>query len=340
MGKKYKNVIGITMGDLNGVGPEIIINALSDGRILNHLIPVIFGSSKVISYYRRMLKVNDFPLFIMRGNQKPNPKRVNLVECWEDNVEMNVGVANKIAGEKAAKALEVASEYLEKGFINGIVTGPINKSTIQSENFDFPGHTEYFGSRFNGTPMMFMVTGDLRVAVLTGHIPLKDVAAAITHENITSRIHKIKESLINDFDIPKPKIAVLGLNPHAGENGLLGKEDEEVLTPVIKEQKKSGHLVYGPFPADGFFGSGTYKKYDAILAMYHDQGLIPFKTLSFGNGVNFTAGLSIVRTSPDHGTAYNIVGKGLASADSLRSALYMANDIISNRNNENDEPSD
>ncbi|MEN8248151.1 MAG: 4-hydroxythreonine-4-phosphate dehydrogenase PdxA [Bacteroidota bacterium] len=336
MGNNKKNVIGITMGDINGIGPEIIISALSDQRILNQLTPVLFGSSKVISYYRRLFKIDDFPLFIIKGNQPPNPKRVNLVECWEDNVEMKIGVATKDGGEKAAKALDIASQYLEKGIIDAVVTGPINKATIQSESFDFPGHTEYFGSKFNGDPMMFMISGDLRVAVLTGHMPLKDVPAAITPENITNKINKIKQSLLIDFAIAKPKIAVLGLNPHAGEEGLLGKEEEEVLIPAIKDQKKSGNLVYGPFPADGFFGSGAYQKYDAIMAMYHDQGLIPFKSLSFGDGVNFTAGLTIVRTSPDHGTAYNIAGKGIASASSLRSAIFMANDIIVNRNAENE----
>jgi 4-hydroxythreonine-4-phosphate dehydrogenase len=241
-----------------------------------------------------------------------------------------------MAGEKAAKALEIASEHLERKIIDAVVTGPINKSTIQSDSFDFPGHTEYFGSKFNGSPMMFLIAGDLRVAVLTGHIPLNQVASAVTQENVSSKINKIKESLLNDFAISKPKIAVLGLNPHAGEDGLLGKEEEDVLIPVIKDQKKTGNLVYGPFPSDGFFGSGTYKKYDAVLAMYHDQGLVPFKTLSFGNGVNYTAGLSIVRTSPDHGTGYNIAGKGIANADSLRSAIFMANDIVSNRKTEVD----
>lgn len=334
MGKKQKHVIGITLGDINGIGPEIIIKALSDPRIHNHITPVVFGSSKVISYYRRMLKIDDFPLFIINGNQQPNHKRVNLVECWEDNLELKVGMPTKVGGEKAAKALEVASEYMGKGYVDAIVTGPINKATIHSDSFDFPGHTEYFGSKFDGDPMMFMISGDLRVAVLTGHIPLKEVAPKITVESVNSMIGKIKESLIKDFIITKPKIAVLGLNPHAGENGLLGKEEDEILIPVIKEYKKSGDLIYGPFSADGFFGSGSYKMYDAILAMYHDQGLIPFKTLSFGNGVNYTAGLQIVRTSPDHGTGFNIAGKGIASISSLQNAIYLANDILCNRKEE------
>ena len=332
MGTKRKHVIGITLGDINGVGPEIIIKALSDPRILNHIVPVIFGSSKIISYYRKHLKIDDFSTFQLIDGQEPNRKRINLVECWQDTVEIKVGEATKESGEKAFLALEKASEYLAKGIIDAVVTAPINKATIQSESFNFPGHTEYFGDRFDGNPLMFMISDSLRIAVATGHVPIKEADSLITKERIEKSIQSIKKSLIEDFAVGKPKIAVLGFNPHAGEDGLLGKEESEVIRPVIESFKEKGDLVYGPFPADGFFGSGNYKKYDAILAMYHDQGLIPFKSLSFGNGINFTANLNVVRTSPDHGTGYDIAGKNEASASSLRSAIFLAHDVLNNRN--------
>ena len=331
MARKKKQVIAITLGDINGVGPEIVIKALSDLRILSHLTPVIFGSSKIISYYRKQLKADDFSFYQLREGQEPNPKRINLVECWEDEVEIKIGVAKKEAGEKALLALNRACNFLEKGLVDGVVTGPINKATTQSDEFDFPGHTEYFGAKFNGQPLMFMISEGLRIAVATGHVPLQDIPALISRESLENVLKIVKKSLINDFGISKPKIAVLALNPHAGEDGLLGKEENEIIIPAIREFKNKGDLVYGPFPADGFFGSGNYKKFDAILAMYHDQGLIPFKGLSFGSGTNFTAGLAIVRTSPDHGTAYDIAGKGIASETSLRNAIFLANDILNNR---------
>jgi 4-hydroxythreonine-4-phosphate dehydrogenase len=332
MGTKRKHVIGITLGDINGVGPEVVIKALSDQRIINHIVPVIFGSSKTIAYYRKQIKVDDFSVFQLQKGQEPNPKRINLVECWEEAAEIKEGEATKESGEKAFLALEQASDFLAKGVIDAVVTAPINKATIQSENFEFPGHTEYFGDRFDGDPLMFMISDSLRIAVATGHVPIKEANSLITTERIEKSIKSIKTSLINDFAISKPKIAVLGFNPHAGEDGLLGKEESEIISPVIKSFKEKGDLVYGPFPADGFFGSGNYKKYDAILAMYHDQGLIPFKSLSFGSGINFTANLSIVRTSPDHGTGYDIAGKNMASETSLRSAIFLAHDILNNRN--------
>ena len=331
MSKNKKHVIAITLGDINGVGPEVVIKALADQRILNHIIPVIFGSSKTISYYRKQLKVDDFSVFNLTQGQEPNPKRINLVECWDDTAEINVGEASTEAGEKAFLALEKASEFLLQGSVDAIVTAPINKATIQSDTFDFPGHTEYFGAKFNGNPLMFMISDNLRIAVVTGHIPIKEANSLITSERIEKALESIKKSLINDFGISKPKIAVLGFNPHAGEDGLLGTEEKDVIIPTIKDFKNKGNLVYGPFPADGFFGSGNYKKYDAVLAMYHDQGLIPFKSLSFGTGINYTANLSVVRTSPDHGTGYDIAGKNLASETSLRNAIFLAHDILNNR---------
>jgi len=331
MAKKNRHVIAITLGDINGVGPEVVIKALADQRILNYLVPVIFGSSATISFYRKQLKIDDFSVFQLNDGQQPNPKRINLVECWQDTTAINVGKESKEAGEKAFKALEKACEFMDKGLVDAVVTAPINKASIQSDSFNFPGHTEYFGAKFNGEPLMFMISDSLRIAVVTGHVPIKEANTFITTERLNKVIKSLKQSLINDFGLSKPKIAVLGLNPHAGEDGLLGKEEKEVISPVINDFKTKGDLVYGPFPADGFFGSGNYKKYDAILAMYHDQGLIPFKTLSFGNGVNYTANLSVVRTSPDHGTGYDIAGKNIASETSLRNAIFLAHDILNSR---------
>jgi 4-hydroxythreonine-4-phosphate dehydrogenase len=335
MSKKKKHVIAITLGDINGVGPEVVIKALADQRILNHIIPVIFGSSKTISYYRKQLKIDDFSCFNLKLGQDPNPKRINLVECWEDTAEIKVGEVRTEAGEKALLALEKASDFLQQGLVDAIVTAPINKATIQSDTFNFPGHTEYFGAKFSGSPLMFMIAENLRIAVVTGHVPIKEASTLITSESLEKSLESIKKSLINDFGISKPRIAVLGFNPHAGEDGLLGKEENDVIIPTIKDFKNKGNLVYGPFPADGFFGSGNYKKYDAILAMYHDQGLIPFKSLSFGTGVNYTANLSVVRTSPDHGTGYDIAGKNIASETSLRNAIFLAHDILNNRKEAN-----
>ena len=257
------------------------------------------------------------------------------MECWQDTAEIKVGEASTEAGKKALLALEKACDFLEQGFVDAVVTAPINKSTIQSDKFNFPGHTEYFGAKFNGDPLMFMISESLRIAVVTGHVPIKEANALITTDRIEKSLESIKKSLINDFGISKPKIAVLGFNPHAGEDGLLGKEENEVIIPSIKDFKNKGNLVYGPFPADGFFGSGNYKKYDAILAMYHDQGLIPFKSLSFGTGINYTANLTVVRTSPDHGTGYDIAGKNIASETSLRNAIFLAHDILNSRKEAN-----
>jgi len=331
MTKNDRQVIGITLGDINGVGPEVVIKALLDSRILNLLTPVIFGSMTSISYYRKRLKIDEFSVYQLKEGQEPNLKKVNIVDCWQDDSEIKPGEATKESGKKALLALEKACDYLEKGLIDGIVTAPINKATIQSDKFTFPGHTEYFGAKFAGNPLMFMISENLRIAVASGHVQLKDVSQHITSELIENSINRIIKSLNIDFGISKPKIALLGLNPHSGEDGLLGKEEKEIIEPVINKYKEEGVLVYGPFPADGFFGSGAHKKYDAILAMYHDQGLIPFKSLSFGQGVNFTANLNLVRTSPDHGTGYDIAGKGTASESSLRNAIYLAVDILNNR---------
>ncbi len=331
MAQKRKDIIAITLGDINGVGPEVVIKALSDQRIVNHLTPVIIGSTDVINFYRKRLKIDDFNMHVIQPGQEPHPKRINVVECWSEKVEVNPGEANTAIGELAYQALEKATDLAKTGKVDAIVTGPINKATIQSDEFKFPGHTEYFANKFEGKALMFMISGSLRVAVATGHVSIKDAPALINRELIEKSLKNIKKSLIQDFGIAKPKIAVMGLNPHAGEDGLLGREELDVILPVISNFKENGDLVFGPFPADGFFGTGSYKNYDAVLAMYHDQGLVPFKSLSFGEGVNFSANLSVVRTSPDHGTAYDIAGKNLASASSMREAIYLAHDILGKR---------
>lgn len=330
--QEEKPKIGITIGDVNGIGPEVIIKALRDNRILNFITPVIYGSTKTLSYYKKALQFEDFNYSQAKDASQFHPKKVNIVNCWDEMVEINTGTVTPEAGRASFNALEKATEDLKAGHIDAVVTGPINKHNIQSDNFKFAGHTEYFTQKFEATDsLMFMTSNNLRIGVATGHIPVKDISKSITKELLTKKLDIMEQSLIQDFGIKKPKIAVLGLNPHAGEEGLLGKEDKEIILPVIKEYKHRGSLIFGPFPADGFFGKGDFRKFDGILAMYHDQGLIPFKTLAFENGVNFTAGLPVIRTSPDHGTAYDIAGKNEASATSMREAIYLARDIYKNR---------
>ncbi len=332
-----KPKIGITIGDINGIGPEVIIKALNDNRILNYMTPVIYGSTKAISYYRKAFDVNDFNYTHYRDNKFTHSK-INIVNCWEEMIEINAGSVTPEVGAASFKALEKAVEHLKEGLIDAVVTGPINKNNIQSENFKFAGHTEYFTESFESKDsLMFLTSERLKVGVVTGHIPLKEVSNKITKDLIIKKLKIMEESLKLDFGISKPRIAVLGLNPHAGEEGLLGAEDGNVIKPAIDELKNKGKLIFGPYPADGFFGKGEYKKFDAVLAMYHDQGLIPFKTLAFNNGVNFTAGLSIIRTSPDHGTAYDIAGKNIANESSMREAIFMAYDIYKNRSEQKKE---
>ncbi|MDJ1500990.1 4-hydroxythreonine-4-phosphate dehydrogenase PdxA [Xanthocytophaga agilis] len=329
---EHKPVIGITLGDFNGVGPEVTLKALAGGQISRVCTPVLYGSVKVLSRYRKLLNLEEIQLHSIRTMDQLIHKRVNVFNCWEEHLEIEPGKATPEAGNAAYLALKTAVADLKNNMLDAIVTAPINKHTIQNDAFKFPGHTEYFAHEFGSTDsLMFLVSPELRVAVATGHIPLEKVKPAITKDLITKKIKLLEHSLRQDFGIAKPKIAVLGLNPHAGEDGLLGMEEKEIIAPVISELKHKGTLVYGPLPADGFFGTGNYRKYDGILAMYHDQGLIPFKTIAFENGVNFTAGLSMVRTSPDHGTAYNIAGKNIADETSMREAIYLACDIVKNR---------
>ena len=327
-----KPVIGITIGDINGIGPEVIIKCLSDNRMLKICTPVIYGSTKVLAYYKKALQVEDFNYSQAKAQEHIHPRKINVVNCWEDIVEINTGSVTPEAGKSAFQAIERACKDLETGIIDAVVTAPINKHNIQSENFRFPGHTEYFTTYFGAKDsLMFLVSENLRVGVVTGHIPVHEISATITTELIIKKINIMARTLKSDFGILKPKIAVLGLNPHAGEEGLLGQEEIDIIKPAIEKCKEKGQLVFGPYPADGFFGTGQYTKADGILAMYHDQGLIPFKTLAFDSGINFTAGLSVVRTSPDHGTAYDIAGKNLASENSMREAVFLACDIVKNR---------
>ncbi len=330
--KPRKPVVGITHGDLNGISYEIIIKALKDNRLFEMFTPVIYGLSKVLSYHRKNLNFFDFNYKVVRDARQIMNNKVNIVNISNDEVRIEYGKATEIAGDLAYEALETAVGDLKENKIDVIVTAPVNKAGIHSEKFNFPGHTEYFTRRFDcEDSLMLMVYEGLKIGTVTGHIPLREVIPAINQEIIIRKIRILNDSLIRDFNIARPKIAVLGINPHAGDNGLIGDEDEHIVSAAVISTKKSGMLVYGPFPADGFFGTDDYTKYDAILAMYHDQGLIPFKILAFDKGVNFTAGLPIVRTSPAHGTAYDIAGKNMASADSMRQAIYLAIDILKNR---------
>lgn len=324
--------IGITHGDVNGIGYEIILKTLSDPRILELFTPVIYGSSKVASYHKKTLNAGNIHFNLVRSAEQAQEGKANLVNVYSQEIKVELGQATPIAGEVAFLALEAATEDLGKGHIDALVTAPINKQNIQRDGFNFPGHTEYLASKFNvRDSLMLMVNNNFRIGVITGHIPLHEVPRAITRELILHKMQIFQQSLIRDFGIRKPRLAILGLNPHAGDKGIIGREEEEILIPAIQTAFEAGILAFGPFPADGFFGSATFRQFDGILAMYHDQGLIPFKTLSFKSGVNYTAGLPVVRTSPAHGTAYEIAGKDMASPDGFREAVYLAIDVVKNR---------
>ncbi|MBN8694993.1 MAG: 4-hydroxythreonine-4-phosphate dehydrogenase PdxA [Bacteroidetes bacterium] len=327
-----KIIVGISQGDINGVGLEVIIKTFLEPQMLELCTPVLFSSQKTASAHRKALGIEDFSFNQIKDLSEVNHKRANLINVYEEEVAIEFGKQTEAGGKYAFKSLEAATNALAEGKIDVLVTAPINKENIQSAEFKFPGHTEYLDEKFGkGNSLMFLVSDDLRVAVVTGHIPVTRVAQELTTEKTLKKIQLLHKSLIQDFAIRKPKIAVLGLNPHAGDNGVIGNEEKNIIIPAIEKAKAEGIVAYGPYPADGFFGNGTYKNFDAILAMYHDQGLIPFKTIAFNNGVNYTAGLSVVRTSPDHGTAYDIAGKGLASEESFRKAIYTAIDIYKTR---------
>ena len=330
--KKAENIIvGISIGDLNGIGSEVVLKTFEDSRMLELCTPVIFANVKLLSFVKKSFQSAS----LLHGIDKLDqivPGKINVLNLWREGVDLNLGVNDPKAGEYAIKSFVAATKALKDGLVDVLVTAPINKYNIQSEEFKFPGHTDYLDQELEGNALMLMVQDNLRVGLLTDHIPLSEVASHLTEELIKRKIETVKQSLIQDFSINKPKIAVLGLNPHCGDGGVIGTEDDLIIKPVLKKIFDKGTLVFGPFAADGFFGSSQYEKYDAIIAAYHDQGLIPFKTLSFGNGVNYTAGLNKIRTSPDHGTAYDIAGKGVADFNSFKEAVYLAIDIYHSRN--------
>ncbi len=330
--------IGITMGDLNGVGPEIIIKALSDHRIVTMMTPVIYGSGRALSFYKKLMNNEEFNYSQVKAKGQFTAKQINVVNCWEEVIEITPGKASKETGKASLLSLQKACEEMKEGLLDALVTAPIDKHSIHSEEFPFKGHTEYLTVTFGATEsLMLLVSEKLRLGLVTEHVAVKDISSLITRERVESKFKLLELSLRKDFGITKPKIALLALNPHAGDEGLIGSEEEQVLKPLINDLKNKGKLVSGPYPADGFFASGQYKKFDAILAMYHDQGLIPFKSLAFENGINFTAGLPIIRTSPDHGTAYSIAGKNQADESSFREALFKACAFIQSRKEQSTE---
>ena len=330
MKKENKIKVGITIGDINGVGIEVILKTFADSRMLDFCTPVIFASSKIISHHKKVLNLN-IPINGLSTIDKVIEHKINLLNIWKEDVDVQFGTANKTAGEYAFLSLKEAVKSLKNGDIDVLVTAPINKNNIQSDEFHFQGHTEYLSSELEGEELMILMTNDLRVGLITGHIPIQDVSKTITPELIEKKVSIMYDTLVKDFNIRKPKIAILGLNPHCGDNGVIGDEDQGIVLPTIEKIRNTGKLVYGPYAADGFFGSETYKSFDGILAMYHDQGLAPFKTLSFGKGVNFTAGLEKIRTSPDHGTAYEIAGKNKANEASFKEAVFTAIEVFKNR---------
>lgn len=329
--KKEENiVVGISIGDLNGIGGEIVLKTFEDSRILEFCTPVIFASIKTMSFFKTHFK-SQINFNSINDLKQIQSGKFNVFNVWKEGVNIKFGEADLKIGEYAIKSLEAATKALKENLVDVLVTAPINKHNIQSEAFKFPGHTDYLAQELEGDSLMFMVTDILRVGLLTDHVPVKDITTQITADVIEEKVNTVYNSLEKDFKIRKPKIAVLGINPHTGDNGVIGSEDDDVMRPTLQKIKELGKLVYGPYAADSFFGSNNYKNFDAIIASYHDQGLIPFKTLSFGQGVNYTAGLNKVRTSPDHGTAYEIAGKGLADENSFKEAVFTAIQIFKNR---------
>lgn len=330
-GREIPVRVGISIGDINGIGPEVVIKALSDNRLLLDCTPVIYASNKVLAYHKKLIDNQDFAYQSCKSADDAVNKKVNVINLWDEEIQFDLGKPTQLGGKYAFKSLEAATQDLASGKIDVLVTAPISKEAMALSGFKFPGHTEYLASLAGESEaLMLMVAGELRVALVTTHVALKDVSTTITKEKIVEKIAVLDKSLRRDFGIQKPKIAVFGLNPHAGENGKMGTEEQEIIIPAIKQANTQGHLAFGPYSADGFFGSNTRNQFDAVLAMYHDQGLTAFKALAFEDGVNFTAGLPVVRTSPDHGTAFDIVGQNKASESSIRSAIYLAMDVYSN----------
>ncbi len=330
---QIKPVIGISCGDLNGIGIELIIKTFSDHRILDQCTPVIFASNKVLNFYRKSIPEVNFNFQHIKEFSRISPKQINIFNCWEEDVAINPGQLNEIGGKYAILSLQTAVAALKQKQIDGLVTAPIHKKNIQSAEFSFTGHTPYLKHIFGVNDVVMMLcAGDFRVALVTEHIPIAEIAKHITKENIVSKLNIIQQSLQKDFGIDKPRIAVLGLNPHAGDEGLIGNEEETIIKPAIKEAKNNNILVVGPYSPDAFFARRSFERFDAVLAMYHDQGLIPFKALAIGEGVNYTAGLPVVRTSPDHGVAFDIAGKDKADTSSFVTAVFECIDIINRRN--------
>lgn len=327
-----KPVIGFSCGDVNGIGTELIIKTIGDSRILDICTPVIFGNNKLINFYRKTVPDINLNFTSLKDLNRVNHKQLNLFNCWEEEVSITPGALNETGGKYAVLSLVAAAEALKENKIDGLVTAPIHKNNVQSDTFRFTGHTPYLKQLFGaGDVAMFMVADNMRVALLTEHVPVKDVSAHITRDNILKKLQIVNNSLKRDFNINKPRIAVLALNPHAGDEGLIGKEEEEIIKPTIKEARQRDIFCFGPYPADAFFARGHFEKFDAVLAMYHDQGLIPFKSMAIGEAVNYTAGIKGVRTSPDHGVAFDIAGKGQADESSFRSAIFKCIDIINGR---------
>lgn len=324
-----KPVIGFSSGDINSIGPELIIKSLSDNRMLEFFIPVIFASNKVINFYRKSFPEINFNFTSVKDFSKINPKQINIYNCWEEEIVINPGELNDIGGKYAVKSLRAATQALKDGNIHALVTAPLHKKNVHSNEFPYTGHTPFFKDFFEQKDVvMLLAAGDFRVGLVTEHVAVKDIAKYITKENILSKINILNASLRRDFNIDKPKIAVLALNPHAGDEGLIGTEEIEIIRPAVVEAKHHNMIVMGPYSADAFFARGYQTRFDAVLAMYHDQGLIPLKSLSMGEGINYTAGLPVVRTSPDHGTALDIAGKNKADTSSFMAAIFGALDIL------------
>ncbi|NDF98287.1 MAG: 4-hydroxythreonine-4-phosphate dehydrogenase PdxA [Chitinophagia bacterium] len=327
-----KPIIGISCGDLNGIGIELIIKTFSDARLLDHCTPVIFASNKALNFYRKTIPDCAFNFASTKELNRINPKQINLFSCWEEDVDITPGQLTDVGGRYAIISLQTAVAALKQGQIDGLLTAPIHKKNIQSADFTYTGHTPYLQKIFDVKDVvMLLCSGDFRVGLVTEHVPVGEVAAKLTKEKIVSKLLLLQQSLQKDFGIDKPRIAVLGLNPHAGDEGLIGKEEETIIRPAVKEAKNHNILAVGPYSADAFFARRSFEQFDAVLAMYHDQGLIPFKTLASGEGVNYTAGLPAVRTSPDHGVAFDIAGKNKADQSSFLVALFECIDIINRR---------
>jgi 4-hydroxythreonine-4-phosphate dehydrogenase len=332
MVKKAENIlVGISIGDLNGIGSEVVLKTFEDARMLELCTPVIFANVKMLSYLKKSFE-STATLHGIDKLEQIVPGKINVLNLWKESFNLEYGVSDDVVGKYAVKSFTEATKALKEGLVDVLVTAPINKHNIQSDEFKFPGHTDYLNQELEGDALMLMVSDNLRVGLLTDHVPVTEVAKHITEELIIRKIKTVKQSLVQDFKIGKPKIAVLGLNPHCGDNGVIGKEDDQIIRPTLKKMFEQGTFVFGPYAADSFFGNGQHEQFDAVIACYHDQGLVPFKTLSFGHGVNYTAGLNKIRTSPDHGTAFEIAGKNKADFNSFKEAVFLAIDIYNARN--------